>query len=242
MSTTVSLVTAQYCIDRAREEANMQLDQFVSDDELLVQLVPLVRELYDLLIEGGESYYNVQLPSFTLDATRQFTLPDDFYKLRGVDFYFTNRWIPLDEIPFANRNDFALWASYLPCGYQLFGRPSVTPGKQESYLQILPEQYAPTTGYRLWYVPKPAVPVNFADKIDGINGWERFVICGLAVYALRKKHILDRAQDLRQEQLAIEQRLRDAAAKRNIGQPAKVAITSSWNRGGYWGGPLLPRN
>ncbi len=245
MSTSSSVVSVQTIVNLARQEANMELDQFVSDDELKAQAVLSIRDLWDILIDAGEPYAMSKLDGQSTDSARQITmpdlvgnqsrydLPDDFYKLLGIDYFISGFWVRLEPIPFNNRNAYRFSAG-LPAGYQLFGRQSVTPGVLETYIQILPEEVAPTSNYRVFYVPKPQVPVNSADKVDGLNGYERYCICAVAVYALRKKHILDRAQDLRQEQADIEQKIRNASAVRNLGQPNHV--------GGRLHVGKLPRN
>lgn len=240
MSTSSSVVSVQTIVNLARQEANMELDQFVSDDELKAQAVLSIRDLWDILIDAGEPYAMSKLDGQSADSARQITMPDDFYKLLGIDYFISGFWVRLDPIPFNNRNAYRFSAG-LPAGYQLFGRQSVTPGVLETYIQILPEEVAPTSNYRVFYVPKPQVPVNSADKVDGLNGYERYCICAVAVYALRKKHILDRAQDLRQEQADIEQKIRNASAVRNLGQPNHVTVTTPWAQS-LFPYPILPRN
>lgn len=218
----------------------MQLSQVVNDDELMGRIVRELRELWDLLIDGGELYCVTPLNNQTLDSNRRLYLPDDYYKLLGIDYNLNGFWVRLDPIPFDNRNQYR-FAFNLPAGYQLLGERAEPPGRLVNYLQILPAEAAPQSTYRVYYAPKPLVPVNRTDKIDGINGYERFITTSLSAYMLKKQNILEMAELFLQERESIRARLLEMAAKRNLGQPNHVTVKTPWSRS-IWPYPILPRN
>lgn len=240
MPTDVTLIAAQAIIDQARVTAGMERNQVISDQDLLNRLKLAVAEYYDLLIDDGETYFMSTLDEsrVILDDARQYTFPDDFYKLWGVDYQLNGIWQPLDEIPFAQRNDYRYNTAW-PVGYQLRGSRGLPTGKQVSVLQVLPEQYAPLSGYRAFYCPKALVPTDFADKVDCINGYDKFLIADLAGFMLTKTPRLEDAQMQWALCEKVRREVRERKANRILGTPAHVTRTRSRAAFPY---PFLPRN
>lgn len=231
MSTTVSTVSLDYLEQQVRKRAKMTRSNFVTTDEVKELLRGSIRELYDLLVNSFEDYRILTLDESTvvLDDARQYILPQDFFKLRGVDFALSGtQWCTLKPIPWNERNSY-INGSYGPMGYILLGRPYFN-GVQQNYLQILPEVGAPTTSYRVFYTPKPTIPVNGADAIDGINGWEEYVIADVT------GHVLDEAsRDSSMEYArknAMSQRIAVMSKKRDSGMAKQSALVSE--RGNNW--------
>lgn len=81
------LCSVQNLMDRSRRAADMEAATgFVSDAELLDHLDNGVTELHDLLVSAyGEDYFHTtQIGTFVVNQVT-YSLPDDFFKGKGVD-------------------------------------------------------------------------------------------------------------------------------------------------------------
>ena len=80
------LVSIEKLVERARRAADMENSAFVTEPEAIDRMNTAIAELYDLLIAAyGEDYtYLTVTASFTANLA-EYPLPNDFYKLAGVD-------------------------------------------------------------------------------------------------------------------------------------------------------------
>lgn len=239
MSDDTSLVTLDSIVGQVRATANLLNNPSVDDDDIRDRVRLTYRELYDLMIQAEPTMWMETVDGQSLTDDRKLILPRSFYKLMGVDYFYPGlQWKTLDPIPLVNRNDYR-WNFNFPAGYQTRGRRGLPTGSNEGYLQILPEQYAPLSTYRLLYIPKPLVPVNGTDSIDGINGYERFLIADGAGFALTSIQRDEQAGKYIAEAEATRAELKVAASKRQRGQPGHV---STRQRASIYPYPILPRN
>ena len=88
-----------------RQRADMQNSQFVDDTELTRYLNNSWGELYNLIIDNFNEDYYTTTNTFTLTSgTDSYSLPSDFYKLRGVDLVVTTtESVPLRRYNWAER-------------------------------------------------------------------------------------------------------------------------------------------
>jgi hypothetical protein len=126
---------------------------FVTDSELNGWISGSAKELYDLLISTDPDFQSVSATAVTTGGP-SIPLPEDFYKLKGVDVaYTTDTWISVKPFTFSQRNKFSLpsisgsflWQRRIR--YRLLGNT----------LQLIPTPPAGQT-IKLWYVPRsPAI-------------------------------------------------------------------------------------
>lgn len=214
---------------RARERADMVNSQFISDSELTSYINASYAELYDLLVQTYEDYYITGPTSFTLtsDDAGVYSLPSDFYKLRGLDFQSGGSWIELYPYDWNTRNQENRTLSRY-----------YTEGASRSYrllssnLRIEPDDGADGT-YRIWYVPSYTALSADTDNIDSMisrNNWEEFIIIDAAMKMLAKEE--SDTRHLVAEKAAVKRRIESAAGDRDIDQPERVSDTT--NRSDYW--------
>ena len=103
------LVTLGEIKTRAREMSDMVNSGFINDAELTRFINSSAEGLYDLLVAAfGEDYYVSPAPfEFTTNANNDpVGLPDDFYKLAGVDVSVNggNDWTTAKPFMFNQRN------------------------------------------------------------------------------------------------------------------------------------------
>lgn len=166
-----------------RRRADMENSTFCTDSEVDDYINHAWHELYDILIQKYEEDYFLKSSNISLAAsTDSYDLPDDFYKVRGIDFQLnTNDWTPLQRYRFTQRTrapetlKFVYNFKYRIQGEKIFFTP--IPSSSDTV--------------RVWYIPNPrfvettsptvisrgstttwtADPKNFAvdDYVKGFN-------------------------------------------------------------------------
>lgn len=193
---------------RARERADMELgsgqsatDHFITNTELNSYINASIAELYDLLVKAYDADYYLTSSTVTgVASTLEYSLPNDFYKMKGLD---REDGTPVKKFLFAKRNNGGL-------KYRL----------RSSKLRF--SDY-PVVGevFTLWYIPKPTELSADADTFDGINGWEEYVIVDAAI-KMRTKEETD-TTDLKMEKQALKSRIEDMSQDRDTGEPERIA-------------------
>lgn len=155
--------------------------EFITDSEFNNYINDSWKKLYDLITEAVEDYHLIST-AFTISSGNTYTLPSDFYKLRGVDDLSSGKPTTVRKFNFNERNIYAdVDLSYSTTEYSdVFYRVIA------STLYILPEDRA-TRNYKLWYYPKATTMSVDGDTIDVINGWDDFITVDVAIKALTKE-------------------------------------------------------
>jgi hypothetical protein len=227
MATTVTLSALRSSV---RQRADMVNSQFITDAELNGYIQASYYELYDLLVEKyGDNYYVATPYSFSTDGTNyQFALPTDFFKLLGVDLQVSSGsgdYVTLHPFTFAERNRYAV-----PNQRSLYGVTNLRYKLNGNNLWLNP---LPSSGQtvRVWYVPRATVPATDAATIDGISGWEEYVIVDAAIKCLQKEE--SDVSVLMAQKAQMRARIESIAANRDAANPATVADSSDY--GLEWG-------
>lgn len=169
---------------RARERADMENSEFISDSELTSYINTAYLALYDILVSRFEFYYTKQL-EFTIPQNEaEFLVPNDFYKLDGLDFKLgagQDGWTTVTKWNFKerNRNRSLLRLDYRnvnPRQYRLIANK----------IDIQPKDRA-AGDYRLFYTPRATRLANDSDTVDAVNGWEDYIVLVAAMKMLAKE-------------------------------------------------------
>ena len=196
---------------RVRQRADMENSNFVSDSELNGYINKSISELYDLLVSSNSEYFLSSTTSTVASGESTITLPSDFYKLRGVDFYLGGRWTDLEQFNFNERNLDSTTYSLIGCHvkYRLQG----------STIKLIPEDNVDGQ-YRVWYTPVPTELSSDSDSFEGINGWEEYVVVDAAIKCLQKEE--SSTTDLEKAKAQLGKRVADMAAKRDSAKPKTI--------------------
>jgi hypothetical protein len=216
----MSTFTLAQVREKVRERADMQNSTFVTDSELTGYINSSYAELYDLIIDRhGEDYY-ISFQDFAAGSGQsEFSLPGDFYKLRGVDLDpNTGQTITLKRFQFQERNRF----NNLNVIFDGEARYSL----RGNNLVLIPALNS-TRNVRLWYVPKPIELISNNDTLDGINGWEEYVVVDAAIKC-RVKEESD-IQELLIAKQSLEMRINKMADSRDANEPVRITDTERTN-------------
>lgn len=183
---------------------------FIADSEWNQYIGTAYYEVYGRIVTAFGNAYFTQTPAagytFTTDGINDhFALPTAvtgeqlMFKLLGVDAQTSagqNTWVALREFSFSDRNRFTAFNGGIPLAGQLV---------------------------RLLYVPRLNLPTADADLIDGVNGWEDWIVAKACVMALAKEE--SDVSVFMARLAALEKRLEDEIEARDAsGQVAIVDI------------------
>lgn len=237
----VPVKTGKFTLDQLRLQAKQRADRensnFVGLAEWNVYINQAAFELYDLLTTLYEDYYVTTPVTFTTDGSSQYqliTVAPNFYKLTGVDLGLISNnqaFVTLRKFDFIQRNRYVypqLTSTYLGVfnlRYRILG----------STLMFIPNPSAGQT-VKIWYIPRMTQLLQDSDILDGVNGWDEYVIVRAAKYALDKEE--SDTSKLDQQIGFLKQRIEQSAMNRDAGQPDTISDTRSFSEacGGY-GGP-----
>jgi hypothetical protein len=223
-----------------RQRADQENSLFCSDGEVNSYINQSYFELYDLLIQKyGNDYFIAPDYTFTTDGTSdKYALPTDFYKILGVDLLLSGgNSYSLTVRPFqmAERNRWA-W----PNMQALYGLVNLRYRLNGSYIWFVPRPAAGQT-IRLLYVPRLNVLQYDSDEIDGVSGWDEYIVVDAAIKCMQKEE--SDVSVLMAQKQALIRRIEAAAENRDAGSPQKVSDSRGsdyeWPPGasGYgWGG------
>lgn len=223
---SVTLLTLK---TQVKEAANMENSQFVSDAELGRFIDMSYAELYDLLVGVYENYYTKDPVTVSLTSGNSISLPSDFYKLVGIDAQFGSSWYPIKPFEMADRGRWVnanklAYTGIINIAYKIIG------GKIVFY----PENGCQGK-YRYWYIPTRTVLSADGTTIDGVNGWQQYIVVDAAIKCLQKEE--SEVSHLTAEKAALKDRIKSMAPKRDAGAPRKIADTTTSYMGfGYGGG------
>ena len=130
----------------ARQRADMENSQFISDDEWRRMINRSYAELYDLVVTSAnsEDYFLKSDTISLVSGTDSYDLPADFYKMRGVDINSGGSSTPLRRYNFSQRNVGSLYAIASDMRYHVQGSKIIfnpTPSTTDTVT--------------LWYIPSP---------------------------------------------------------------------------------------
>lgn len=133
-----------------RQRADQENSQFVTDEELNNYINSSYRELYELLVNRYEDYF-LSRSTAIVASGNVIPLPQDFFKLRGVDYRLgssEDEWATVYKYNYQERN-----VGQRPLVKMAWGSPNVRYRVLGQNIELLPAAQASGT-YRINYIPK----------------------------------------------------------------------------------------
>ena len=217
----------------AQQRADMVNSGFITNAEWNSYINSSYTELYDILVQTYADEYYVATPySFTTTSVNPplYALPVDFYKLLGVDLALqssTNAWLTLKKFTFQSRNRY-VYSNNSLSALAVFNLRYRIVGNQ---IELVPLPASNQT-VRLWYVPRPRTLLADSDILDGVSGWDEYIIVDAAIKALQKEE--SDVQVLMAQKAQLLHRIEAVSSNRDAGEPECASDV----RGLYSPGPL----
>jgi len=213
---------------QVREISDQQNNEFISDTELTTYINFAYSDLYDLLVVAAEDYF-LQTNTFTLtqggDVT--YTIPENFYKLRGIDKIFGNQTdskVSLYKYNFNERHRFSrrnnFYYNLNPCPmYRVMGNE----------IHFEPVSSAPGD-YKIYYIQKFVPLEDASDEVEqNCDIWNQFIVIDAAIKCVQKEES-DPSVLMGMRQNLVD-RIMKASANRDASLPERVGDTSGGNDG-----------
>jgi len=173
-------------------------------------------ELYEKLVtaKGADFYEKYSPPIVTLANTAMYDLPGDFYQLLAVEAYINGQpyWLRsftrAERAVLANTN---IFTDRDPLAYKIRG-------SQIEFRPIPPAG----TNIVMYYVPAPARMIAGGDSIDGVAGWEQYIIDSAGLQIAQREHDETLTKMLSDSIMLLGSRIESMAAHRDAGYPPRV--------------------
>lgn len=227
---------------RAQQRADRVNSNFVALPEWNFFINQAMYELYDLLINVYEDYFEAPEITFTADgSTFAYALPDGqktftnsatgqsivaptFYRLSGVDLGLNsanNAYVTVNKYNLIDRNRFV----YPNSASTIYGVFNLQYRLMGNNIRFIP---TPSAGQviRLLYIPRLPTLLKETDLSTlGYSGWLQYVIIRAAKYALDKEE--SDTTKLDEELTFLNKRIEESAINRDVGQPDRISNTRS---------------
>lgn len=238
----VATLPGKLCLGELRLRSQQRADRVNSNFVTLPEWNFFINqgyyELYDMLITVYEDYYIAPRLVFQTTGAQSYDLPNGqnyngapaFYKGYGLDCGLaesTNAWVTLKKFDFIARNRYV----YPQLTSTLLGVFNLQYRFLDDKVMFIPTPSA-NQYIGLWYFPRLTTLLQDTDVMDGISGWDQYVIVRAAKYALDKEE--SDTSKLDAELLFLKQRIEAAANNRDAGQPDTISDTRNWSN--RWGG------
>lgn len=190
-------------------------DKFVTTAETNALINVAYRELYGHLIRHGMHRSESTL-TITADGSELYAMNADFWALLTVhQVDDSGRRFELARHDQHHRPDTGFNAD--ACTYRIIGMD----------IELSP---IPLTGtYEVRYIPVPLTLAADSDEIDGVLGWEEYIVLWVAIKLLQKEGSHDQANQLKPDMVMLLQRIQDEAQAAEMSNGTVVANTR-------WGG------
>lgn len=203
-------------IRQAEQESDMENSSFIARTTWMDWANKEAAKLHHLLITLYEDYSVVTTELAINSSDENYALPDDFLKARKVFWLSGGERYRLRPFQLSELDRFPNYETTVDgrhLRYRIVG----------NHLWVKPKASASET-LELWYIPQ--LPRMDDDKhrlsFPVADGWEDFVVFGMASRAAQREESYERAQMLAQAQEVIRQRIRDAAHTRDNAEPHQV--------------------
>ena len=216
MARTFTLATLR---TRAKDRADMKNSTFVTDAEWGRYISASYTELYDKLVKADpDRFYKEQ--SLSGDGTtKDFAAASDYYGTIGVDYQASATdgvWFALTRIAGDERNFYPQASSGIPQVYQ-FIYNTAAPTTPMIRISPVPENGAVM---RHCYIVAPADLSSDGDIVDGISGWEEYIIVCAAIKALAKEE--SSTVPLERELARLDARIDEMIENRSAGSAGRI--------------------
>jgi hypothetical protein len=238
---TATEVSVNNLVLAAAERADMLKDDGTGN-VVLTDFVPLpmavahvnyeLADLWDVLIATYEDYVVYRRFIDVVADQEDYPLPEDFYKSRKVFPIISGRRaealrrFDLEKLGEADSLSAILTSPIEETRYKITGH--------RLWLHPIPSNAA---RLELWYVPQGVTLKHLNDLVPAIfpNGWEEYIIEGVAARMLEKEE--SDATPHRTRQKEILQRIMILAEDRDVGEPHQMQDTEGYNNqwGDRWG-------
>jgi hypothetical protein len=202
---------------RIRNASDETGSKFIDDDELIEYIDQAYAEMYDLIVDTYQDY-KVTFANFTTaSSVNIYQLPTNCYKVRGLD---CSNGISARSFMFEERERLAN-TTYYNDGLTSNLRYCVL----GDTLLLLPTPAEESL--TLWFVPAPARITEDTQIIDGIAGFEQYIVAHACI-EISLKNETDPVP-FERKLARCEKKIASFAVNRDAGEPRQVIDARNFN-------------
>ena len=210
--------TVAQLIARVRQAADIQhmdsANGFITDNEIMGYLSDSYTELYDILVSKGINQFE---SSATLSVTSGVaSVPADFYAALGVYRVENDFLIPLKEVYLKDIHRYRTSEQGNAYAFRVVGEE----------IHLYPP---PSSGtYKLYYAPFATKFALTSDTVDGVNGWEEYLVLDATIKCQDKEE--SSSEGTREKKRDMLNRIDAMAENRTVGPHS---VVDTLNMHGY---------
>jgi len=219
------LTTIQDLITYTRQRANIEDNQFCTDDELITYINRSLAELDDCLITRYEDYKITTYLATLTNGDYIIPLPPDFLKVRAIDYSPSvppngNGWYTINQYQLPERNRYNNSIQNIASPW---GKVTLSSRVMGDSIYMAPQDEAGGE-YQIWYTPKyqwlPLATDALPYYMD-TQAWSEFAVVSSCVKIMNKM-VLDPSGFMAEKQEQ-KDRVISAAKNRDSSGPKRVA-------------------
>jgi hypothetical protein len=194
-------------------------------------LTRLINQSYgrfrELLSDHGHGYYLAEDPGSTVAGTATISLPSDNVRIYGLDLEVNGETRSLIEYNLLERNQFKSWTNT-----QGEGIPYTFRIQAPTTATLVPTPDA-VYAYTWFYLPVFTDLSSGSDTIDGINGWEDWIVYDVCTKVLTRDDDDEQLQKVVGLLRKREAEILHEAGKRSVVTPPRRLDTRAQRRRGH---------
>ncbi len=169
---------------RVRERCDMENSTFISDAEMNRYIDQSYATLFSKLVDATPDMYIREATITGATDTADYALPDDFYGTYAIEQVMGSGYNPLTRIDSSEAYLYEAGSGGNACAYHYTATSSAD--QAASKVRLIP---TPVTGetYRHKYIYAPTVLDSDAEIVDGVAGWEEWIVLDAAIKCLAKE-------------------------------------------------------
>lgn len=216
----------------------MKYSQFIDQNnvptsELMRYANLAYRDVYAQIILSKEQYFTITTNMNIVSGQDRYDLPEDLYKLDGVDLSLDGgqRFLTMRPVMFAERNKFRSSLAMLDYTFTALYRYLIVGNK----LIFIPMPTQNMT-IQLWYTPQPVLITDLEDTVNLLAGCDEYMSLYIGAMMLAKEETDN--SSLNSKRLEVLDQLKNSLKDRDQGSPSYVVDEGTLNYGAVypWGG------
>lgn len=217
-------------IAQARELTDCVDDPHKSDEGALLIAASALAELWDRLIRADPLRVKQDTTVTVTDPTvRTYAVPADIHSIIAVDYERGTARYPVEPFNFHERQFGTLTTTTSSWGIPIARYRLTESGTDGTGAQLEFDANPGAGTYRVHYVPAAPVAVEETTVVDGVGGWEDWIVYELCEWMHGKEQTVN--PDIARRRAQLEKRLDYMAANRDIGRAPQIQDTYSRQRG-----------
>jgi hypothetical protein len=222
---------------QVRTQTDTENDTHVTDAEIDGWINKGIRVFTGQLQRTDPDMYIVSVAVTTVAGTREYDFTDagafnpvvnDFRAIRGMDYADGGQVYTLRSFPWLERNK----RGPLVAGVRDLPRYRVARNGTNGATARLTFDIDPSSrGYTMHYLPTPTVLTNDTDELDGVMGWDDYVVAYAGYRVHMKANEVEEAQGCQIEMARVEQDIKTMGADRHTDGFERIARTRRRRRG-----------